>query len=89
MKQTGPLLFGFVIGMIMFLQYFIPHPPFTVAYSLVLDWKQVVFGISLILGVFSLLRFQFIVFYVFFLFLDAFDDLLLVLPLGFQVIAFG
>lgn len=58
MKQAGPLLFGFVIGMIMFLQYFIPHPPFTVAYSLVLDWKQVVFGLSLVLGVFSLLRFH-------------------------------
>jgi len=58
MKQTAPLIFGFVIGMIMFLQYFIPHPPFTTAYSTVLDWKQVVFGMTLILGILSLLRYH-------------------------------
>lgn len=56
MKRTAPLLFGFVVGTIMFLQYFIPHPPFTTTYSVVLDWKQVVFGMTLILGVVSLLR---------------------------------
>ena len=58
MKQTAPLIFGFIIGMIMFLQYFIPKPPFTTAYSTILDWKQVVFGMTLILGIFSLLRYH-------------------------------
>jgi hypothetical protein len=58
LKQTAPLLFGFVIGMVMFLQYFLPIPFFQTSYSLVLDWKQVVFGVSLMLGVVSLLRFH-------------------------------
>lgn len=56
MKRTAPIVFGFVVGMIMFLQYFVPRAPFTTAYSLVLDWKQVVFGMTLILGIVSLVR---------------------------------
>lgn len=58
MKRTAPLIFGFLVGMVMFLQYFIPHPAMTATYNTLLDWKQVVFGMTLILGTVSLIRFH-------------------------------
>ena len=58
MKTTAPLAFGFAVGLIMFLQYFVPHPSMQRAYNVVLDWKQVVIGMTLILGVWSLVRFH-------------------------------
>lgn len=58
MKTTAPILFGFVVGLVMFLQYFIPHPTMQRLNGLVLDWKQVVIGMTLILGVWSLVRFH-------------------------------
>ncbi len=54
MKKTGPVVFGFIIGMLMLIQYFTPNPWIQDRYNNVLDWKQVVFGITLILGVLSL-----------------------------------
>lgn len=65
MKQVAPLVFGFFVGMIMLLQYFVPQPPnptnffgdfLNSSYSTFLDWKQIVFGMTLILGVISLVR---------------------------------
>lgn len=58
MKTTAPLIFGFVVGLVMFLQYFIPHPAMARAYNVVLDWKQIVIGMTLILGIWSLVRFH-------------------------------
>lgn len=58
MKRTGPIIFGFVVGVIMLLQYFSPHPWLLNAYNVILDWKQVVFGMTLILGILSLIRFH-------------------------------
>jgi hypothetical protein len=58
MKITAPVIFGFAIGLVMFLQYFIPHPGMQRAYNVILDWKQVVIGMTLILGVYSLVRFH-------------------------------
>jgi hypothetical protein len=55
MRKTGPVVFGFVVGMLMLIQYFTPNPWIQARYNNVLDWKQVVFGITLILGVLSLL----------------------------------
>jgi len=54
MKKTGPVILGFVIGMLMLIQYFTPNGWIEARYNNVLDWKQVVFGITLILGVVSL-----------------------------------
>jgi len=59
MKKTGPVAFGFVIGMLMLVQHFTGHPWITARYNNVLDWKQVVFGITLILGVVSLFTHHF------------------------------
>ena len=54
MKKTGPVVLGFVVGMLMLIQYFTPNAWVEARYNNVLDWKQVVFGITLILGVISL-----------------------------------
>lgn len=54
MKKTGPVVLGFVVGMLMLIQYFTPNSWIEARYNNVLDWKQVVFGITLILGVVSL-----------------------------------
>ena len=56
MKTTAPLVFGFLVGLVMFLQYFFPTPSMQRAYNVVLDWKQVVIGMTLILGVWSLVN---------------------------------
>jgi len=58
MKLQGPLVFAFLVGTLMLAQFFIPHPSFLTMYNLVLDWKQVVFGCTLILGVVSLMKFH-------------------------------
>jgi hypothetical protein len=58
MKKTGPVIFGFLVGAVMLLQYFSPHPGLLHAYNVILDWKQVVFGMTLILGILSLIRFH-------------------------------
>ncbi|MBM3317024.1 MAG: hypothetical protein FJY75_04140 [Candidatus Eisenbacteria bacterium] len=54
MKRTGPVLLGFVIGMLMLVQHFTPDRWIAERYNNILDWKQVVFGLTLILGVVSL-----------------------------------
>jgi hypothetical protein len=54
MKNTGPVIFGFIVGVLMFVQYFTPNKWIEARYNNVLDWKQVVFGLTLILGVISL-----------------------------------
>ena len=54
MKNTGPVIFGFIVGLLMFIQYFTPNKWIEARYNNVLDWKQVVFGLTLILGVISL-----------------------------------
>ncbi len=58
MKRTGPLIFGFIIGTLMLIQYFTPNSWIQARYNNVLDWKQVVFGVTLILGVLSLFLFH-------------------------------
>jgi hypothetical protein len=58
MKRTGPVVLGFVIGMLMLVQHFTPSRWIADRYNNVLDWKQVVFGITLILGVISLFLFH-------------------------------
>ncbi|MBD3235894.1 MAG: hypothetical protein GF330_04260 [Candidatus Eisenbacteria bacterium] len=54
MKKTGPVILGFLVGILMLVQYFTPNAWIEARYNNVLDWKQVVFGMTLILGVVSL-----------------------------------
>jgi hypothetical protein len=56
--RTLPIVFAAVAGLFMAAQFFIPHPAMERIYNLVLDWKQVVFGCTLMLGVASLVRFH-------------------------------
>ena len=58
MKKTGPVVFGFLVGMLMLIQHFTPNAWIAARYNNVLDWKQVVFGLTLILGVISLFAYH-------------------------------
>jgi hypothetical protein len=53
-KRTGPIVLGFLVGLLMLVQFFTPDRWIEARYHNVLDWKQVVFGVTLILGVLSL-----------------------------------
>ena len=57
-ERTLPIALAAVAGLFMAAQFFIPHPAMLRVYNLALDWKQVVFGCTLMLGVASLLRFH-------------------------------
>ncbi len=57
-QRTLPVVFAGIAGLFMAAQFFMPHPTMLRIYNLALDWKQVVFGCTLMLGVASLLRFH-------------------------------
>lgn len=57
-QRSLPILLAGMVGIFMAVQFFVPHPWMARGYNLVLDWKQVVFGCTFILGVLSLLRFH-------------------------------
>jgi hypothetical protein len=56
MRRQLPLAIGFVVGVFMIVQFFVPHPSFKAVYETILDWKQIVFGCTLILGSLNLFR---------------------------------
>lgn len=56
MKTTIPLVITFVMGVIMFFQYFIPHQLSKKFYDLMLDYTQVIGIFALAIGLSSLLR---------------------------------
>jgi hypothetical protein len=55
-RRQLPLVMGFLVGLFMIVQFFVPHPSFKTVYETVLDWKQIVFGCTLILGSLNLFR---------------------------------
>lgn len=55
-RRTIPLIFAFVVGTFMVIQFFIPHPTFQTIYNGVLDWQQVIFGFVLVVGTLSMVR---------------------------------
>jgi len=59
MKQRIPLAISFVAGMFMIVSFYIPHPPLGGMEQKVLTWFAIVTGISMIVGVESLLRVNF------------------------------
>ncbi len=56
MRRRLPLAIGFTVGLFMIIQFFVPHPGFRAVYETILDWKQIVFGCTLILGSLNLFR---------------------------------
>ncbi|KPJ49052.1 hypothetical protein AMJ40_06370 [candidate division TA06 bacterium DG_26] len=56
MKKQIPLLITFVAGMVMLVQYFIPHRPFSEVYRLFNQWYLVVAVFAMILGIGNLIK---------------------------------
>jgi hypothetical protein len=56
MKKEIPLIIVFTTGMVMIMQYFIPHAPFSELQNLFNTWFLIIFVFALILGLANLLR---------------------------------
>lgn len=59
LKRTIPSAIAFAMGLLFFLQYFIPHPSSEKASSYLLSWLLVLVGVSLWLGVGSIFHVHF------------------------------
>jgi hypothetical protein len=53
MQRRIPLLVGFVFGVFMLVQFFVPHPLFSKGYQNVLDWMQIIYVFALLVGALS------------------------------------
>lgn len=58
MQRRIPLLVGFVFGVFMLVQFFVPHPLFSKGYQNVLDWMQIIYVFALLVGALSFIIFQ-------------------------------
>ncbi len=56
MRQTLPIIIGFLTGLFMFVQFFIPHYAGEAGYNLLLDWVRIIGAFALVLGVSSLFQ---------------------------------
>lgn len=56
MKRTVPLVLTFTMGVLMFAQYFIPHPLSQAFYDLMLEWARIIGIFALVIGLSSLIR---------------------------------
>jgi hypothetical protein len=51
MRRALPIIVCFCFGIFMLIQFFIPHPSFVSSYESVLDWMQIVYVFTLLVGV--------------------------------------
>lgn len=56
MKLRLPLILCFLCGLLMIIQFFIPHPPFTSMYNKLLDWSIIIGIFALVIGLSSLIK---------------------------------
>ncbi len=56
MKLRLPLILCFLCGLIMIVQFFVPHPPFTKLYDTMLEWGIIISIPALVIGLSSLLK---------------------------------
>jgi len=56
MKLRLPLILCFLFGIVMIIQFFIPHPPFTSMYDKLLNWVMIISIPALIIGLSSLIQ---------------------------------
>jgi asparagine N-glycosylation enzyme membrane subunit Stt3 len=56
LRKRIPLLICFVFGAFGLAQYYSPHPIVVSGYSTVLDWVQIIFAFTLIVGVLSVFQ---------------------------------
>jgi len=55
-KRSIPLIFAFVVGVIVLLSEFIPHRPFNLIVSTLENWFMIISGFAILLGQISLIR---------------------------------
>jgi len=53
MQRTIPIIVCFIFGLFMLIQFFVPHGISVSAYQTVLDWMQIIFVFTLLVGVIS------------------------------------
>lgn len=53
MQRSAPIIICFVFGLFMLIQFFVPHQLSVSAYQTVLDWMQIIFVFTLLVGVIS------------------------------------
>ncbi|KPL00638.1 MAG: hypothetical protein AMJ91_03820 [candidate division Zixibacteria bacterium SM23_73_3] len=53
MQRTIPIIVCFIFGLFMLVQFFVPHHASISAYQTVLDWMQIIFVFTLLVGVIS------------------------------------
>jgi len=56
MRLQVPIAIGFLAGMFMIVQYFVPHPAFKTAYRALEEWVMIIGAFALVLGLQSLFR---------------------------------
>lgn len=56
MKLRLPLILCLLCGLLMIIQFFIPHQPFTNMYNRLLDWSIIIGIFALVIGLSSLIR---------------------------------
>lgn len=56
MKLRLPLALCFIFGIVMIVQFFIPHPPFTDLYDKLINWTMIISIPALIIGLSSLIQ---------------------------------
>ena len=56
MKLRLPLILCFLCGLVMIVQFFIPHPPISRMYEVLLDWTIIIGIFALVIGLSSLIK---------------------------------
>lgn len=56
MRLKVPLILCFLCGLLMIIQFFIPHPPFTNMYEKLLDWAIIISIFAVVIGLSSLIK---------------------------------
>lgn len=56
MKRSVPLIFAFIVGVIVLLSEFIPHRPFNQIVATLEQWFMIISGFAILLGQISLIR---------------------------------
>ena len=56
MRLQVPIALGFLAGMFMIVQFFVPHPSFQETYDALLNWNVIIGAFALVLGLQSLFR---------------------------------
>jgi len=55
-QKKIPIAIGFLFGLFGLIQYYLPHPTVYYAYTELLDWVQVIFAFTLVVGVISIFQ---------------------------------